>query len=244
MAYNEQELLPIERIKFELHALCMNGQSGDFCLFTEQKHAAVVSIFEGKIVGLRYRISRGNDALKLIKAINKAKIKFKRNDSKTGPAVAIDIPSTLDIFKNWEKKPKVNTNQGAGKKILVVEDSLTQRKVICRMLSQNGFEVAEATDGYEALAKLNEINPDLILLDIIMPGIDGYKVMSLIKERPGMKNVPIIMLTSRDGLIDKMRGKVSGTDEYLTKPFVYEELIAKIDKYIYKNVDSDLLNVQ
>ncbi|MCK4705238.1 MAG: response regulator, partial [Gammaproteobacteria bacterium] len=69
--------------------------------------------------------------------------------------------------------------------------------------------------------------------DIIMPGIDGYKAMSLIKEKPGMADVPIIMLTSRDKLIDKMRGKVSGTNEYLTKPFVYEELIGKIDKYLY-----------
>lgn len=244
MVYSEQELLPFDQIKNELHSLCVNGKSGDFCLFTEQKHAAVISIHEGNIVGLRYRISRGNDALKLIKAIRKAKIKFKKSDPNIGLTVTAGIPSTRDILKFFGIKSSGEAVHGVSSKILVVEDSLTQRKVICRMLSQNGFQVVEASDGYEALTLLNKIKPDLILLDIVMPGIDGYKVMSLIKERPGMKDIPIIMLTSRDGLIDKMRGKVSGTDEYLTKPFVYEELIAKIDKYLYIDDDSSLQNVQ
>lgn len=242
MVYNEQELLPFEQVKNELHSLCVNGQSGDFCLFTEQRHAAVISINNGAIVGLRYRISRGTEALKLIKLIKKAKIKFKKSESNEGLAVTNGIPPTMDIFKFLGVKSNGEAEQNTHKKILVVEDSLTQRKVICRMLSQNGFDVSQASDGYEALAQLGKIKPDLILLDVIMPGIDGYKVMSLIKERPDMKDIPIIMLTSRDGLIDKMRGKVSDTDEYLTKPFVYEELITKIDKYLFTDDGDGLLN--
>ena len=242
MAYNEQELLPIDQIKSELLSLCAKSRSGDFCLFTEEKHAAVISINEGKIVGLRYRISRGNDALRLIKDISKAKIKFKKNLSGANQVATTDIPSTEEILKSLGVEVGGSTVKKSCNKILVVEDSRTQRAVICRMLKQNGYDTIEASDGYEALDKLDKERPNLILLDIVMPGIDGYKVMSLIKEKPGMKDVPIIMLTSRDNLIDKMRGKVSGTNEYLTKPFVYEELIAKIDKYLYIDDGSSLVN--
>ncbi len=134
----------------------------------------------------------------------------------------------------------IKKNQG--KKILIVEDSHTQRIIICRMLRQNGYDIVEASEGYEALGQLDKEKPDLILLDALMPGIDGFKVMSLIKSKPGMKNIPIIMLTARDNLINKMRGKVSGTNEYLTKPFVYEELIAKVDKYLHVDTDNTLLS--
>ena len=261
MAYNEQDLLPVEQIKKELLLLCVDGESGDFCLFTEEKHAAVISLHEGDIVGLRYRISRGNDALKLIKGISKAKIRFEKNASSAISTGLKKLPSTkeilhfLEIKSSKEVKPsEVNPSQeikssddstakNIRKKILVVEDSRTQRAVICRMLKQNGYDILEAGDGYEALEQVGKENPDMILLDIVMPGMDGYKVMSLIKEKPGMKAVPIIMLTSRDNLIDKMRGKVSGTNEYLTKPFKYEELIAKIDKYLYTDSDDPVLNV-
>ena len=233
----EGVLLPFDLIKNEIISLCEKGETGDLSIFTEEKHAAVVSLFNGEIVGLRYRISRGKDALRLIQAISKGKMKFQKSGSNPVQGGSMDIPSTIEILKLFGVGVKNNTAQKplkkSLKKILVVEDSATQRKVICRMLRQNDYDISEASDGYQALEKVDEFKPDLILLDIIMPGIDGYKAMSLIKEKPGMANVPIIMLTSRDKLIDKMRGKVSGTNEYLTKPFVYEELIGKIDKYLY-----------
>lgn len=233
MAYNEQELLTFDQIKNELLSLSKEGQTGDFCLFTEEKHAAVITLDEGDIVSLRYRISRGNDALRLIKAVSKAKIRFQsRGSNASVNSVLSDIPSTREIFKILGVTQDGCTFQSGGKKILVVEDSATQRKIICKMLVQNGYRILEASDGYEALSIVGHERPDLILLDIIMPGIDGYKVMASIKELPGMANVPIIMLTSRDKLIDKMRGKVSGTNEYLTKPFKSEELMGKIDKYL------------
>jgi len=243
MTYDENQLLPIEQIKNELFSLCVNEKSGDFCLFTEEKHVAVISFYMGDIVGLRYRISRGNNALKHIKCINKAKITFKETSSDAVNTAVEQLPSTEEIlnYLGVESSDDGAANN-ARKKILVVEDSRTQRAVICRMLQQNGYDTVEAADGYDALNKLDNNRLDMILLDIVMPGIDGYKVMSLIKEKPGMKDIPIIMLTSRDNLIDKMRGKISGTNEYLTKPFKYEELIGKIDKYLFTETGTNLLN--
>ncbi len=234
MTYNEQELLTFEQIKAELLALCTNKSTGDLCLFTVEKHAAVISLNEGEIVGLRYRISRGSDALRLIKGISKAKIRFQEGVSSMNQkrTSADCILPTDEILKILGVKRGGGSFQGEGKKILVVEDSSTQRKVICKMLLKSGYRILEAKDGYEALSIVELERPDLILLDIVMPGIDGYKVMSLIKDIPNMGNVPIIMLTSRGKLIDKMRGKISGTNEYLTKPFKRGELMDKIRKYL------------
>lgn len=232
MAYNEQELLTFEQIKSELLALCTDKSSGDLCLFTSEKHAAVISLDKGEIVGLRYRISRGSDALRLIKAISTAKIRFQQSTSAANSVTATGLPPTDQVLKILGVDRAGFAFQGLGKKILVVEDSATQRKIICKMLVENGYRILEAKDGYEAISIVEHEKPDLILLDIIMPGIDGYKVMTMIKTIPGMSAIPIIMLTSRDKLIDKMRGKVSGTNEYLTKPFKREELIEKIEKYL------------
>ena len=118
------------------------------------------------------------------------------------------------------------------KKILVVEDSSTTRKVISITLSQYGYEIIEAGDGLEALSKLNETSPDLILLDIILPKMDGYKILSIIKENPDFWNIPVIMLTSKDGLLNKVKGKVAGSAAYLTKPFDPAQLVETIDKHL------------
>jgi len=117
-------------------------------------------------------------------------------------------------------------------KILVIEDSSTTRKVIAITLSQNGYEIIEATDGLEGLSKLNETRPDLILLDIILPKMDGYKILSIIKENPEFKKIPVIMLTSKDGIINKVKGKVAGSTAYLTKPFDPTRLVATIEKHL------------
>jgi len=117
-------------------------------------------------------------------------------------------------------------------KILVVEDSSTTRKVIAITLNQNGYEITEAADGLEALSKLNEARPDLILLDIILPKMDGYKILSIIKEDPEFKEIPVIMLTSKDGIINKVKGKVAGSAAYLTKPFEPSQLVATIEKHL------------
>ena len=118
------------------------------------------------------------------------------------------------------------------KKILVVEDSSTIRKVISITLSQKGYEIIEAGDGLEALSRLNEAKPDLILLDIILPKMDGYQILSIIRDNPEFKNIPVIMLTSKDGIINKVKGKVAGSSAYLTKPFDPNKLIETIERHI------------
>ena len=118
------------------------------------------------------------------------------------------------------------------RKILVVEDSSTIRKVISITLSQKGYEIIEAEDGLEALSRLNESKPDLILLDILLPKMDGYQLLSIIKENQMFKNVPVIMLTSKDGIINKFKGKVAGSSAYLTKPFNPAQLVETIEKHI------------
>ena len=118
------------------------------------------------------------------------------------------------------------------KKILVVEDSSTIRKVISITLSRKGYEIIEAEDGLEALSRLNESKPDLILLDILLPKMDGYQLLSIIKENLMFKNIPVIMLTSKDGIINKVKGKVAGSSAYLTKPFDPAQLVETIEKHI------------
>jgi len=118
------------------------------------------------------------------------------------------------------------------KRILVVEDSPTTRKVIAITLGQKGYEIIEASDGLEALSMLNEGKPDLILLDIILPKMDGYKILEIIKKNTDFKNIPVIMLTSRDGMLSKLKGRFAGSTAYLTKPFEPSNLVETIEKYI------------
>jgi twitching motility two-component system response regulator PilG len=118
------------------------------------------------------------------------------------------------------------------KKILVVEDSPTTRKVIKMTLQSNEFHVVEAGDGVEALTKINDEQPDLILLDVMLPKLDGYGILSVLKKNSTLKGVPVIMLTSKDGLKDRIKGRFSSASAYLTKPFKPEVLLKKVNQYI------------
>lgn len=128
------------------------------------------------------------------------------------------------------KTPKSPVNKK--KKILVVEDSSTTRKVVVLTLKQKGYILIEAQDGLEALSKIDEERPDLVLLDIILPKMDGYRILSIIKKTPELKDTPVIMLTSKDRLMDKVRGRLAGTTAYLTKPFEPSELTEAVKKHI------------
>lgn len=118
------------------------------------------------------------------------------------------------------------------KKILVVDDSAVTRKVVRGIFTHSGFEVLEAQNGLEAMECFKNAIPDLVLLDIIMPEMDGYEVLSALKKNKALKDIPVIMLTARDSLMDKIKGKMSASNEYLTKPFTPEELLAKVKKYV------------
>lgn len=127
------------------------------------------------------------------------------------------------------------TLSGRQRVILVVEDSPTTRKVIAITLTRNGYKVIEAGDGLEALSKLNEgpQPPDLIMLDVILPKMDGYKILSIIKGNEEFKDIPVIMLTSKDGFLNKMKGKMAGSAAYLTKPFDPEQMLQEIKRHIW-----------
>ncbi|MBI4902056.1 MAG: response regulator [Acidobacteria bacterium] len=118
------------------------------------------------------------------------------------------------------------------KVILVVDDSLTIRKALSSILEKNEYRVVTAEDGSHALNRLNEAVPDLVLLDITMPWMDGYEVCKNIKGKPLTKKVPVVMLSGKDGLFDKVRGKLAGCNDYITKPFDPEALLKTIRKYL------------
>ena len=118
------------------------------------------------------------------------------------------------------------------KKVLVVEDSPTTRKIIKMTLETNNYRVVEAADGVEALTKLNDEHPDLVLLDVMLPTLDGYGILTLLKKNKHLKKVPVIMLTSKDRFRDKIKGRFSAASAYLTKPFKPDILLKEVEKYL------------
>lgn len=139
--------------------------------------------------------------------------------------------SANDTARQAMPRPQ-DKGERSTKKILVVDDSPTTRKVVVLTLKQKGYAIVEAQDGLEALSKIDEERPDLILLDIILPKMDGYRILSIIKENKDLRDTPVVMLTSKDGIINKMKGKLAGSAAYLTKPFEPKELIETVQKHI------------
>ncbi len=119
-----------------------------------------------------------------------------------------------------------------GLKILVVDDSKTIRRTAETLLSKEGCQVFTAIDGFDALSKIADHQPDLIFVDIMMPRLDGYETCSLIKHNKVFKDTPVIMLSSKDGLFDRARGRIVGSEQYLTKPFTKDELLGAISNQI------------
>lgn len=117
-------------------------------------------------------------------------------------------------------------------KVMVIDDSKTIRRTAETLLQREGFEVITAVDGFEALSKITEKKPDIIFIDIMMPRLDGYQTCALIKNSEQYKDTPIIMLSSKDGLFDRAKGQIVGSDEYLTKPFSKDELVNAIHTYV------------
>lgn len=117
-------------------------------------------------------------------------------------------------------------------KIMVIDDSKTIRRTAETLLQREGYEVITAVDGFEALSKIAEANPDIVFVDIMMPRLDGYQTCALIKNSQNYQNIPVIMLSSKDGLFDQAKGRVVGSDEYLTKPFSKDELLNAIRNHI------------
>jgi len=122
----------------------------------------------------------------------------------------------------------------AGLKIMVIDDSKTIRRTAETLLKKAGCEVLTATDGFEALAMVADNHPDVIFVDIMMPRLDGYQTCALIKHNAAFRHTPVIMLSSKDGLFDRARGRIVGSEQYLTKPFTREELLSAVKQYAPK----------
>jgi len=116
-------------------------------------------------------------------------------------------------------------------KVLVVDDSNTIRRSAEIFLKQGGHEVLLAEDGFDALAKINDYQPDLVFCDILMPRLDGYQTCAIIKRNNRFADIPVVMLSSKDGVFDKARGRMVGSQEYLTKPFTKDQLLQAVQAF-------------
>jgi twitching motility two-component system response regulator PilG len=120
----------------------------------------------------------------------------------------------------------------SGTKVMVIDDSNTIRRSAEIFLAQAGYQVLLAEDGFDALSKIADHHPDLIFVDIMMPRLDGYQTCALIKKNPKFAATPVIMLSSKDGLFDRARGRMVGSDEYLTKPFTKDSLLKAVSAHL------------
>lgn len=128
----------------------------------------------------------------------------------------------------------VSTQPKDTAKIMVIDDSQTIRRTAETLLAREGYQVITAQDGFEALSKVADYQPDIIFVDIMMPRLDGYQACALIKANPRFAKTPVIMLSSKDGLFDRARGRIVGSDEYLTKPFTKDELLGAVRAHVRK----------
>jgi twitching motility two-component system response regulator PilG len=143
------------------------------------------------------------------------------------------------VFGRWlprhprlphQERSLVSTNESTFK-VLVIDDSNTIRRSAEIFLKQGGHEVMLAEDGFDALAKVNDYQPHLIFCDILMPRLDGYQTCAIIKRNAKFSSVPVVMLSSKDGVFDKARGRMVGAQDYLTKPFTKEQLLQAVQQF-------------
>lgn len=145
----------------------------------------------------------------------------------------IEAENMETVSETEEISPETAANDGfAGLKVMVIDDSKTIRRTAETLLKKAGCNVVTATDGFEALAKIADEKPSIIFVDIMMPRLDGYQTCALIKNNQVFRETPVIMLSSKDGLFDRARGRIVGSDQYLTKPFTKDELLGAIRAHV------------
>jgi len=151
--------------------------------------------------------------------------------------VSLDKPSQ----EEQSNAKKLSLEALSAVKVMVIDDSNTIRRSAEIFLKNSGCKVILAEDGFDALAKIANEHPDIIFVDIMMPRLDGYQTCSLIKRNARYKTTPVIMLSSKDGLFDRARGRMVGSDQYLTKPFTQETLVDAVQTYasLGKNIQEE-----
>jgi CheY-like chemotaxis protein len=227
------------------------GKTGSLYLMTPTGDGGVFVLDNGVVVDVVYKSVQGTGALPMLRRIAEAKYFFKSGQTDEVKA-AVAKQSTLSygqtLFRMFERDlagapavSRVAKEPGPApvipsavtqKKILVVEDSRVARIVLCKFLQDHGYHVIEAANGRSALSQLAVDAPDLVILDLILPDIDGYEIFHSMKDDVRTRDIPVIILTSRSSLVDKLRGRMSGSDEYVTKPFKNEILLDKLKKYL------------
>jgi twitching motility two-component system response regulator PilG len=125
----------------------------------------------------------------------------------------------------------LNSSASKALKVMVIDDSKTIRKTAESLLTKQGYRVFTAVDGFDALSKIAEHEPDIIFIDILMPRLDGYQTCALIKHNQKFKDTPVVMLSSKDGIFDKAKGRIVGSQQYLTKPFTQDDLLGAIVRH-------------
>ncbi len=146
-------------------------------------------------------------------------------------ARADDFPEP-GVGNGGQMNLNTNANGMSGLKVMVIDDSKTIRRTAEILLKKEGCDVLTAVDGFEALAKISDQKPAIIFVDIMMPRLDGYQTCALIKNHPHFRSTPVVMLSSKDGLFDKARGRIVGAEQYLTKPFTRDELLGAIHRHV------------
>jgi twitching motility two-component system response regulator PilG len=142
------------------------------------------------------------------------------------PVTSSDDAAPIEVTN--EEQRQLSTT---GFKVLVIDDSNTIRRSAEIFLKQGGHDVLLAEDGFDALAKVNDYQPNLIFCDILMPRLDGYQTCAIIKRNAKFASVPVVMLSSKDGVFDKARGRMVGSQEYLTKPFTKDQLLQTVKQF-------------
>jgi twitching motility two-component system response regulator PilG len=120
-------------------------------------------------------------------------------------------------------------------KVMVIDDSNTIRKTAETLLKRAGYTVITAADGFEAMSVVTDQHPDIIFIDIMMPRLDGYQTCALIKNNKQFGSTPVVMLSSKDGLFDRARGKLAGSEQHIHKPFTQDDLVDAINKYVQQD---------
>ncbi len=232
-----------------IKALESAGKTGSLYLMTASGDGGVIVMDGGVVVDVVYKSVQGTGALPLLRRLTEAKYFFKEGQTdevKAAAAKQTTLSYGQTLFRMFERDLVDAPGAGAAiqsaassapvvsskKKILVVEDSRVARIVLCKFLQDYGYDVVEAGNGRSALSQLAVDKPDLVILDLILPDIDGYEIFHQMKDDERTRDIPVIILTSRDSLVDKLRGRMSGSDEYVTKPFKNEILLDKLKKYL------------
>jgi twitching motility two-component system response regulator PilG len=132
-----------------------------------------------------------------------------------------------------------NQSEFSGLKVMVIDDSNTIRRTAETLLKKAGCEVITADNGFEALPVISAHHPDILFIDIMMPRLDGYQTCALVKNNPKFREIPVVMLSSKDGLFDRAKGRVVGAEQYLTKPFTRDDLLGALRTHLLNNQDAD-----